>query len=374
LAYLALLALGALDAAGYSVIAPVVPSIARTTGAGPALIGALVTCFAVGQLVGYPLAGRGIRRAHAAVVLALALVAMTVGDLGFILGHGLGVYLPSRLLQGVGAGGLWMGVTFGVLERFPHDAYRRLTGVLAAYSVGGIAGPALGGIGGIRGPFVAHLALVVAGGVVVALLGAPLAPPAFGSDRAILHSPGFRLASAGIVCVSLALGVLEGPLALHFGHRLSQKEISALYVAGSLLLGASAAVAGRLRPQLILALGTLLLTLTLPVAAASESIPLWVAMVLLAGIGFGIGEAGALGVLLETVGPERIVLAMVVWSQLWGIGYLTGPAAGGGIAQTLGFGGIGILSAAAALLVAAGFIATARTSAGATRSADWISR
>jgi hypothetical protein len=37
LPYLALLGLGALDAAGYSVIVPVTPAIAAATGAGPAL-------------------------------------------------------------------------------------------------------------------------------------------------------------------------------------------------------------------------------------------------------------------------------------------------------------------------------------------------
>jgi len=80
-AFLALLGLAALDAAGYSVIAPVVPAIARSTGAGPALVGALVTCFAVGQLAGYPIAGRGVRRRHAAFVLGVVAVPTLVGSL-----------------------------------------------------------------------------------------------------------------------------------------------------------------------------------------------------------------------------------------------------------------------------------------------------
>jgi hypothetical protein len=41
-AYPLLLALGALDATGYSVIVPVAPEIADATGAGPAAIGLLV--------------------------------------------------------------------------------------------------------------------------------------------------------------------------------------------------------------------------------------------------------------------------------------------------------------------------------------------
>ena len=48
-AYPLLLALGALDATGYSVIVPVAPAIADATGAGPATIGLLVASFPAGR-------------------------------------------------------------------------------------------------------------------------------------------------------------------------------------------------------------------------------------------------------------------------------------------------------------------------------------
>src|SRR5262245_34387006 len=69
LPYLALLGLGALDAAGYSVIAPVIPAVAAATGAGPALIGALVASFPTGMLVGFYLAGHGVLRQRSQAVL-----------------------------------------------------------------------------------------------------------------------------------------------------------------------------------------------------------------------------------------------------------------------------------------------------------------
>lgn len=351
MAYLALLALAVLDAAGYSMIAPVVPEIARATDSGPAVVGALVTCFAAGQLAGYPIAGRVIRRRHAGVVLAAALALMVAGDLGFIVGETLPVYFVSRVVQGIGAGGLWMGVTFGVLERYADDAYRRFTGILAAYSIGGIAGPALGSIGGIRGPFIAHLALIVLGAVAVALIGAPRRAAGFGSDRAVLREPGFVLASAGILLVALALGTLDGPLALHLGTELSQRELSALYVGISVVVGFSAAWAGRVHPRPALAAGAVLLGGGVPLAASTSTISVWLVAGALLGIGFGLAEAGSLGVLLETIGTERIVLAMVIWSQLWGIGYLAAPAAGGGLAEALGASAIGLVSLVGALLV-----------------------
>ncbi len=351
MAYLALLALGALDAAGYSVIAPVAPAIGARTGAGPGLVGALVACFGLGQFAGYPLAGRVVQRRHASAVLAAALALMALGDLGFVIGGSLPVFFPARFLQGVGAGGLWIGVTFGILERFPGEEYRRLTGLLGAYSVGAIAGPGLGAVGGIRGPFLLHLGLVAAGGVVVARLGAPRERPAFGSDRAALRTPGFRLASAGILLVSLAFGTLDGPLPLHFAERLSQAEIGALYVCASLVVGAAAAVGGKLEPRRILAAGTVAIVAGVALAGAASSILLWAVALGLAAVGLGVGEAGALGVLLAETGPARIVLAMVLWSQVWAIGYLAGPAVAGGVVEALGFSAVGLVPVAAALVV-----------------------
>ena len=52
-AYPLLLALGALDATGYSVIVPVAPAISDATGAGPTTIGLLVASFPAGMVAGF---------------------------------------------------------------------------------------------------------------------------------------------------------------------------------------------------------------------------------------------------------------------------------------------------------------------------------
>jgi MFS family permease len=356
LAYLVLLGLGALDAAGYSIIAPVVPEIQEATAAGPAILGALVACFAVGQMLGYPLGGRGIERRHAVWVLAGSLALVVLGDLGFVVGEGLGVWFPARLVQGIGAGGLWMGISFAVIERFPGQEFPRLTGVLAAYGAGAIAGPAMGAAGGIRTPFLIHLALVLVLALALTQVGAPRERVAFRSDRAALRTPGFMLASAGILLVALALGTFDGPLPLHFAELLDQAEIGALYVACAVVAAVCATVGGRLAPRPTLAVATVLIPVAVAVAGLTESVAVWVLAAVLLGIGLGIGEAGALGVLLRSIGIERIVLAMVIWSQVWAVGYLAGPAAAGGIAEAFGFGAIGLVPCAAALLVAAVFL------------------
>jgi MFS family permease len=105
----------------------------------------------------------------------------------------------------------------------------------------------------------------------------------------------------------------------------------------------------------MLAVATVLMTLSIALGGATEMIGLWVVVAVLCGLGLGTGEAGSLGVLLESIGLDRIVLAMVVWSQVWAIGYLVGPAIGGGVAEVFGYGALGLVPLVASAFVFVGF-------------------
>jgi MFS family permease len=351
--YFSLLALGVLDAAGYSVIAPVGPAIADETGAGPGILGALIAVFGIGQMLAYPIFGRAIQGVHAASVLVVSLALVVAGDLGMVLGGGLDVYFPSRFVQGIGAAGLWLGIVFATLERYPAaEAYRRLGGTFAAYSIGSILGPALGAIGGVSGPFLAHLGLVVVGvALVLLVLGRPEERPEFGSDLSTLRDPVFVAACAGVTLAAVALATLEGPLTLHFDDLLSQAEIGGLYVGMAVVVGVSAMLGGRLSPRLASVVACFLVVAGLAVAGATGTVPLWAAGLGIAAIGIGLVQTGSLGVLLEAVGTGGIVAAMVVWSQVWALGYLIGPAGSGWLAEALGFWAVVLVPVPIALLV-----------------------
>jgi MFS family permease len=353
--YLALLGLGALDAAGYSVIAPVTPAIADATGAGPALIGALVASFPAGMLAGFVLAGRAVGRRRPTALLLSALALLALGSLGLVVGGGLPAYFVARLVMGVGSGGLWIAVTFATLERWPGQEYLCMSRIYAAYSAGGLVGPALGAIGGIRGPFLAYLALVVLAVPLALAVGTPPRRRRFEPDRSVLRLPGFWLACVGVLFAVMALGLIEGVLPLRLADRLRQSQIGWLYVGLGLLLAASAVTAGRMAPRRALAAGAVLVTAGVAVAGAAGTVPLFVAGLALAGVGIGLGETGATGVLLETVATERIVTAMVLWSQLAIVGYLAGPVAGGAVAQAFGFQALGLVPLAVALVLVAAF-------------------
>jgi MFS family permease len=350
-AYPLLLALGALDASGYSVIVPVAPAIADATEAGPATIGLLVASFPTGMVMGFALAGSVVRRRGARSLLVGSLAVVALGALGFVLGDSLAVYFVSRFLMGLGSGGIWIGVTFDTLERWPGQEYLCMSRIFAAYSVGGLIGPMLGAFGGIRGPFLAYLALLLAALPVVLFVAEPQVRREFDADRAVLRTRGFRVASAAILFAVLALGVLEGVLPLHFAERLSQAQIGGLYVGASLIVAVSAAAAGGRRPRPLVFAAVLLAVAGTSLAGIATDVPLWLLALALAAVGIGIANTGSLGLLVEAVPVERIVTAMVVWSQVGIIGYLLGPLSGGLLAEGPGYEFVVIAPAAVGLIV-----------------------
>jgi MFS family permease len=360
LAYPVLLALAALDAAGYSLIAPVLPEISRATGTGPASIGVLVATFPLGIMLGFPVAGRLIQRGGTERVLVGSLLLVAAGSAGFLVWSGMPAYMGSRFLMGIGSGGLWMGVTLSTLERWPDQAYLCMSRIFAAYSVGGLVGPALGAIGGIRGPFLAYLFLTLTCAVPTLLLSPPEQRHSFGSDRDALRRPGFVLASASILFVVLALGLLEGVLPLHFGERLAQAQVAALYVGVSVVVAAAAAIAGRFRPRSVVGVAIVAIVAGIAVSAAADAPLVWILSLAVAGVGVGAGNTGSIGILLDAVPAGRIMTAMIVWSQLGILGYLIGPLSGGAIAEAFGFAALGVVPLAAATGVLAASVWTGR--------------
>ena len=350
-AYPLLLALGALDATGYSVIVPVAPAISEQTGAGPAAIGLLVASFPAGMVAGFALAGAVARRRGSRVLLVGSIGLVALGALGFVLGDTLAAYFPARALMGVGSGGIWIGVTFDTLDRWPGEEYMCMSRVFAAYAVGGLIGPALGGFGGIQGPFLAYLALLLAALPLVLLVEEPAARRTFATDRAVLRRRAFWVAAAAILFASLALGVLEGVLPLHLAERLGQAQIGALYVGASLVVATTGAAVGGRRPQPLVYAALVLAVTGITLAGLVTAVPLWVLALLLAATGIGLANTGSLGLLIGAVPVERIVSAMVVWSQVGIVGYLLGPLAGGVIAEELGYALIGLVPAVGAVLV-----------------------
>lgn len=152
-----------------------------------------------------------------------------------------------------------------------------------------------------------------------------------------------------------------GVLPLHFALRLSQPGIGVAYLLVGVLIAVGSAAAGHQPPARMLIIGAAAITIGLTFAGATTTLAPWAMALLLIGLGAGVAQTGATGLLLAAVPTSRIVTAMIVWSQLGILGYLVGPAVDGVLVQHLGFAAPGFLPAVTAimLIVVAGRRSTA---------------
>ncbi|HVO36329.1 MAG TPA: MFS transporter [Gemmatimonadales bacterium] len=135
-----------IDLLGFGIVLPLLPTYAATFGVSPAAIGLLVTSFSLLQLVAVPVWGAVSDRFGRRPVLIVGLVGSTASYLLFAFAHTYWVLLISRIVAGA------MGATIGVAQAYIADVTapeRRAhaMGMLgAAFAMGFILGPAIGGI------------------------------------------------------------------------------------------------------------------------------------------------------------------------------------------------------------------------------------
>ncbi len=365
IAYPVLLALGAIDAAGYSVIGPVLPSLAITTGASPRTLGWLTAAFPLTMLVGYLLAVRLLRISRPDAIFLGALGLLAVGSLPFIFTDGLGALFAGRMVMGVGSGALWIAVTFRTLEYWPGQEYRCMSRVIAAYSVGALVGPALGSLPGSHLPFAAYLGLLLLAVPAVLMLPSPAVRLPTVQDRSALRLRGFWFSALAVMFAMMAPGMLDGVLPLHFATKLTQSQIGLAYALTALVVAVSATAAGRVRPVPVLLVGGVAVIGGIATAAMTGAVWAWLLALAVIGAGTGATETGSTGVLLDVVPTDRIVTAMVVWSQIGMVGYLLAPALGAPLAQQYGFGAVALVPLLAGVaVVVAGLVSGVLTGRG----------
>jgi MFS family permease len=351
LAYPVLLLLGVVDAAGYSVIGPILPAVQRATGASVLTVSLLAGCFPLAMLGGFVVAGRLAHAGRTRTALAGGLGCLIAGSVVFAVTVDLPALFAARTVMGVGSGGLWMAITFRTLEYRPGQEYLSMSRVYAAYSVGALVGPGLATLRGVHAPFVAYAVLLVACLPPALALPAPASGRTLRRDPAMLRSRRFWVAAMAIMFAILAPGILDGVLPLHLASHLSQTQIGLAYTATAILIALASALAGNARPARALMVGSAGIVTGVCLAGATAHVPTWLVALTLIGLGAGAAQTGATGILLDTVPTERIITAMVVWSQMGIAGYLVAPVLGGPLAAGLGFRWLGLLPLTAALLL-----------------------
>ena len=162
------------EAIGYGMVAPTLPFMARLTGAGEDQIGLLVGIYAAVGLVAAPWLGTlANRRGHRFIVI-LGLACLTVASVAFTIAPNYPSLVLARLVQGFGAAGVWVGcLTLAAELSADATMGRSLSWLTGAWSLGFIIGPALGGIGTLRTPFLVY-SVLAACALGVGILGLPM--------------------------------------------------------------------------------------------------------------------------------------------------------------------------------------------------------
>jgi DHA1 family tetracycline resistance protein-like MFS transporter len=134
------------DLLGFSLILPLLPYYAETFGATPTVTGLLVASYALAQLLGAPLLGRLSDRIGRRPVLFVSILGTFLGFLLLGFAGALWVLFVARIVDGLTGGNLSVAQAYITDVSDEKNRGKALGLVGAAFGLGFIIGPAVGGL------------------------------------------------------------------------------------------------------------------------------------------------------------------------------------------------------------------------------------
>ena len=188
----------ALDLVGFGIVIPVLPLYAKDFGASPFVIGLLLAGYSLGQFLGAPVLGRLSDRLGRKPVLLLAVAGSALGNLVTGMAGSLAVLFVARLIDGLSGASVAV-ANAAVADLAPPAQRTRLFGMLgAAFGIGFVVGPAIGGLASFGGrslPFYVAAGLAVLNGL-LAWRRVPETRPGARPARQSVGAPQGRVAAA----------------------------------------------------------------------------------------------------------------------------------------------------------------------------------
>ena len=368
----------AIDLIGFGIVLPILPLYAERFGASPATIGLLVASFSAAQFVCAPILGRLSDRIGRKPVLVLSLAGTAVGSLLTALAPSLTVLFVGRVVDGISGASVSVAQA-AVTDLAPEKQRARLLGLLsAAFGIGFVAGPALGGLsalGGARLPF--FLAAAIAGvNAVVALRRLPETHARSPAAEALAPRP--RIPQPGYLVVVAftsvtAFAAFEATFALLGSHRLgfTVGSAGAVFALAGLVVALTSAglvhpVVARLGELRALRLGLVLNGAGLAALALAYS--WWVLVPALAAVaaGQGLVTPTLAAIVAGRTGGNSRGAALGVQQAAGGLARIVGPALGGLLFQHAGTGAAMVAGAALVTVPAVWMTRLVREAAGDT--------
>jgi MFS transporter, DHA1 family, tetracycline resistance protein len=134
-----------IDLLGFSLILPLMPYLAKTYQASDFQIGLLVAVYAAASLVGAPLLGRLSDRYGRRPLLLVSIFGTFLGFLMLALANSLWMLFMARIIDGLTAGNISIAQAYISDVTPPKDRSKAFGLIGAAFGLGFIIGPAVGG-------------------------------------------------------------------------------------------------------------------------------------------------------------------------------------------------------------------------------------
>lgn len=339
----------ALDLIGFGIIVPILGRYAERFGASGLTVGFLFASFSLAQLLCAPLLGRLSDRIGRKPVIVISLIGTAVGS--FITGAAgvLWLLFAGRIVDGASGGSLSVAQA-AVADIAPEEQRPGLIGMLgAAFGVGFVLGPAIGGLAALGGP---HVPFYVAG--VLASINAIAAmirlPETRHPHDRVRHagarapmSPILRhLAIIGFITV-IAFTAFEATFSL-FGDRrfgLTEASTAAVFLGVGLVLvaiqgGGYRRLVERFSTQRLFEIGLALLILGLAVTAVAKVWPVLIIALLLLAVGQGVASPSIISLVTQHAPADRRGEALGYQQSANAVGRVLGPPSAGAMFDRVG--------------------------------------
>ena len=339
----------ALETSLLGLVAPLLPEIEERTGAGDATLGLALAAYAIPiMLISIPV-GRLADRIGRRPLLLSGLALTGVGSLLIAGSESLEVFLLGRVVQGIGSTGSWVAALTVVSDLArPGRKGEAIGFALAANSIGGIGGPALGGVVGGEVSFEAPFLLVAAIAAAMFTLGffvlprgrsdaEDAEPAATGGTISTLLRPAVLVPASVIVAGASFLGAIDIAVPLDLDRRLGTEAtaIGLLFAAAACLDAIAAPIAGRAgdrrgrRPVAIA--GVAIAGLSGVMLAALSSLAGAAVALVVFGLSMSVLFGGTVPWFEETFARANRGLAYGGLNLVYSIGYTVGPLLAGGL-------------------------------------------
>jgi DHA1 family tetracycline resistance protein-like MFS transporter len=340
----------ALDLVGFGIVVPILGRYAERFGANGLQVGLMFASFSVAQMVFAPILGRISDKVGRKPVIVFSLIGTAVGSFVTGAAGALWVLFLGRILDG--ASGASVAVAQGaVADIAPPEQRARLMGMLgAAFGVGFVVGPALGGLAALGGP---HVPFYLAGTIaavnaVAAMIRLPETKPDTShitekSQRGSALSPALRrFAIVGFLSM-LGFAGFEATFSIwgqkQFGFTEGSASIVFVFVGVTLVAvqgGLIGPLTERLGSRKLLRIGLSLVAAGLLLLGVTTTWPMLFVALFLLSIGQGVSGPSGGALVAELAPVERRGEAIGYQQSTAAFGRVAGPVMAGALFDHVG--------------------------------------